>query len=147
MHQKKLHNRPNTWLRLKPGTISKLVQHLIPNKIIQVISCMYKYGSREEVQINMLFCNNDSHWLDKCYKLKQMKPDERLKMMKENQACLSCLKKAAKVHYMQTCTRRKSCPTWGCKLHHPSLIAAWRLNIYIGKQLHVLKDHCCPYLQ
>ena len=71
-------------------------------------------------------CKSNSHWVDNCFKIKEMTPNQRLETMKENKACFSCLKKSAKGHNMSTCSRRKPCTISvngeKCKyFHHPLL--------------------------
>jgi hypothetical protein len=53
-------------------------------------------------------CDNSTHWVDQCEKLKSMSPEERLKTVRENHACFSCLnKKAGRDHRASNCSRRK----------------------------------------
>ncbi|XP_071946012.1 uncharacterized protein [Antedon mediterranea] len=68
-------------------------------------------------------CSSDSHWTDKCNKLKEKTPQERLNEMKAGKACFGCLKKG---HGMSVCNRRRQCSQVvkgaQCKyFHHPLL--------------------------
>ena len=54
-------------------------------------------------------CKADDHWIDQCKKLINKTAPERLKFIKENHACFSCLKKASRNHHMSTCRRRRQC--------------------------------------
>ncbi|XP_030845028.1 uncharacterized protein LOC115918187 [Strongylocentrotus purpuratus] len=67
-------------------------------------------------------CQTDTHWVDQCQKLITMTQPERLKLMKENKACFSCLKKAGKDHRMSNCRRKRQCSEGQCRyFHHPLL--------------------------
>ena len=71
-------------------------------------------------------CQSSNHWVDNCFKIKDMAPSKRLEVMKENKACFSCLKKSAKGHNMSTCSRRKPCTISvngeKCKYYHHPLL-------------------------
>ena len=54
-------------------------------------------------------CDNSTRWVDQCEKFKSMSPEERLKTVRENHACFSCLKKAGRDHRASNCSRRKQC--------------------------------------
>lgn len=71
-------------------------------------------------------CPSSDHWVDQCYKFTVLSPDDRLKLVKENHACFSCLKRAGRDHRASSCTRRRPCPEMvnneQCnKNHHPLL--------------------------
>ncbi|XP_028397206.1 uncharacterized protein LOC114521015 [Dendronephthya gigantea] len=55
-----------------------------------------------------------------------MKPEERLKAVKENHACFSCLKRAGRDHKASNCSRRKQCEQKvndvQCKYYHHVLL-------------------------
>ena len=62
-----------------------------------------------------------------------MSPDERMKAVKDNHACFSCLKKAGRAHNSSNCSRRKLCTEkqddTQCKYyHHPLLHSAAYTN-------------------
>ena len=67
-------------------------------------------------------CDNSTHWVDQCEKFNSMSPDERLKAVRENHACFSCLKKAGRDHRASNCSRRKQCTQringLQCKYYH-----------------------------
>ena len=42
--------------------------------------------------------DTSTHWVDQCERFKSMSPEERLKTVRENHACFSCLKKAGREH-------------------------------------------------
>ena len=71
-------------------------------------------------------CDTSTHWVDQCERFKSMSPEERLKTVRENHACFSCLKKAGRDHRASNCSRRKQCTqrTNGdqCKYHHHVLL-------------------------
>ncbi len=71
-------------------------------------------------------CDNSTHWVDQCEKFNSMSPDERLKAVRENHACFSCLKKAGRDHRASNCSRRKQCTQkingLQCKYHHHVLL-------------------------
>ena len=71
-------------------------------------------------------CKTSTHWVDQCAKLQAMTPDNRMKLIKENRACFSCLKKTSKNHRAANCSRRRQCTAkvndQQCKsYHHPML--------------------------
>ena len=62
-----------------------------------------------------------------------MSPDERMKAVKDNHACFSCLKKAGRAYNSSNCSRRKQCTEkqddTQCKYyHHPLLHSAVYTN-------------------
>jgi hypothetical protein len=67
-------------------------------------------------------CDNSTHWVDQCEKFKSMSLEERLKTVRENHACFSCLKKAGRDHRASNCSRRKQCTQKisgiQCKYYH-----------------------------
>ncbi|CAB4004705.1 PREDICTED: uncharacterized protein LOC107337338, partial [Paramuricea clavata] len=71
-------------------------------------------------------CDNLTHWVDQCEKFKSMSPEERLKTVRENHACFSCLKKAGRDHRASNCSRRKQCTQKisgvQCKYYHHILL-------------------------
>ena len=71
-------------------------------------------------------CHVSSHWTDQCEKFKAMSPESRFKMVKENHACFSCLKRAGKNHNVYTCSRRQQCTEKmngiQCKHYHYQLL-------------------------
>ena len=71
-------------------------------------------------------CQNSSHWPDQCLKFAALSVDERLKTVKENHACFSCLKKAGREHRMDNCTHRRRCTKQEngtqCEQFHHSLL-------------------------
>ena len=71
-------------------------------------------------------CENSSHWVDQCSRFTSMRPNDRLKAVKENHACFCCLKRAGRDHRASTCSRRRQCSERmngnQCKyFHHPLL--------------------------
>ena len=71
-------------------------------------------------------CHNSSHWTDQCQKFPALSPEMRIKAVKENHACFSCLKRAGRDHRSVNCSRRRQCPekTNGSQCpyyHHPLL--------------------------
>ena len=77
-------------------------------------------------------CKSSTHWIDQCHKFKVMGPDERMKAVKDNHACFSCLKKAGRTHNSSNCSRSKQCTEKQdvqCKYyHHPLLQSAAYTN-------------------
>ena len=71
-------------------------------------------------------CYTSTHWVGQCERFKSMSPEERLKTVRDNHACFSCLKKAGRDHRASNCSRRKQCTqrTNGdqCKYHHRVLL-------------------------
>ena len=48
------------------------------------------------------------HYVDECQRFRDMNPNERWKVVKDQRACFSCLKKG-KGHTVANCSRRKPC--------------------------------------
>ena len=71
-------------------------------------------------------CKSSTHWIDQCRKLISMTQPERFKLIKDNHACFSCLKKAGRDHNSKTCKRRKRCSESDngeqCKYYHHPLL-------------------------
>ncbi|CAB4032698.1 PREDICTED: uncharacterized protein LOC107337338, partial [Paramuricea clavata] len=71
-------------------------------------------------------CDNSTRWVDQCEKFKSMSPEDRLKTVRENHACFSCLKKAGRDHRASNCSRRKQCTRKisgvQCKYYHHILL-------------------------
>lgn len=73
-----------------------------------------------------LLCIASTHWTDQCHKFLTMSGTERWKLIKENHACFSCLKRAGRSHNVSTCSRKRQCHETvngqQCKFcHHPLL--------------------------
>ena len=86
-------------------------------------------------------CKSFDHWVDQCHKFTTMAPNERLKIIIDNHACYSCLKKAGREHRASNCSRRCPCTEMinnvPCnKNHHPLLHPGTNL---IGMLSSVLK--------
>ena len=56
------------------------------------------------------FCKNSAHFPDQCEKIASLNHENRLKIVRENHACFSCLKRAGRDHRMSNCNRRRQCP-------------------------------------
>ena len=74
-------------------------------------------------------CKVSTHWTDQCQKFTSMSPSDRLKAVKENHGCFSCLKRAGRDHKVSNCSRRRQCSESvngsQCKyFHHPLLHGA-----------------------
>ena len=59
-------------------------------------------------------CKSQNHWLDQCRKFASMNQEDRLKAVKENHACFSCLKQAGRDHQASNCSQ--------CKFYHHPLL-------------------------
>ena len=55
-------------------------------------------------------CHNSKHWTDQCQKFASLSPEMRVKAVRENHACFSCLKLAGREHRSLNCSRRRQCP-------------------------------------
>ena len=83
-------------------------------------------GHEEHERHKCWLCKTSTHWVDQCSKLEGMSPENRMKLIRENRACFSCLKKTSKNHKAATCSRRRQCTGkvngQQCKsYHHPLL--------------------------
>ena len=66
-------------------------------------------------------------WTDQCQKFTSVSPSDRLKAVKENHGCFSCLKRAGRDHNVFNCSRRRSESFNGSQykyFHHPFLHGA-----------------------
>ena len=43
-------------------------------------------------------CKSSDNWVDQCHKFTSMTPNERVKIVRDNHTCYSCLKKAGREH-------------------------------------------------
>ena len=70
-------------------------------------------------------CKNSSHWTDQCQKFASLSLENRIKVVKENHACFSRLKRAEREHRSANCSRRRQCPEKSngspCPYHHHPL--------------------------
>lgn len=78
-------------------------------------------------------CKVSTHWTDQCSKFISMNPGDRLKAVKENHWCFSCLKRAGGDHNVSNCSRRRQCNEMvsgiQCKdFHHPLIHTAGTTN-------------------
>ena len=83
-------------------------------------------GHEEHERHKCWLCKTSTHWVDQCSKLEGMSPENRMKLIRENRACFSCLKKTSKNNRAATCSRRRQCTGkvngQQCKsYHHPLL--------------------------
>ena len=72
------------------------------------------------------YCKTSEHWTDQCQKFLALGSSDRFRVVRENHACYSCLKRAGRNHNMATCSRRRQCSEVvngvQCKhYHHPLL--------------------------
>ena len=82
-------------------------------------------------------CKSSTHWPDQCHKFAALNADDRLKAVKDNHACFSCLKRAGRDHRISNCSRRKQCTekengvqcSW---YHHPLLHKSTDLRVSIS---------------
>ena len=76
--------------------------------------------------IKCWMCKSMNHWPDQCQKLSALNEDERLKAVKDNHACFSCLKRAGRDHSVSNCSRRKQYTehdnSTRCKYYHHPLL-------------------------
>ena len=79
-------------------------------------------------------CKSSSHWTDQCQKFASLNLEDRIKAVKENHACFSCLKRAGRDHRSSNCSRRRQCPEKSNGIqcpyyHHPLLHRAIQSTI------------------
>ena len=88
------------------------------------------FGGKEEgkpyVNHKCWYCKTSEHWTDQCQKFLALGANDRLKVVKENHGCYSCLKRAGRSHNISTCSRKRQCNEMvngvQCKhFHHPLL--------------------------
>jgi hypothetical protein len=66
------------------------------------------------------------HYIDECQRFRDVTPNERWKIVKEQRACFSCLKRG-KGHTVANCSRKKECGEklqsgGACNKHHHKLL-------------------------
>ena len=84
------------------------------------------FGHEERERHKCRLCKTLTHWVDQCAKLQAMTPENQMKLVRENRACFSCLKKTSKNRKAANCSRRRQCTAkvngQPCKsYHHPML--------------------------
>ena len=72
------------------------------------------------------YCKTSEHWTDHSQKFLVLGSSNRFKVVRENNACYSCLKRAGRNHNMATCSRRRQCSEVvngaQCKHYHNPLL-------------------------
>ena len=76
---------------------------------VSVSAVSEKENPKQPMNFKCWICKTSDHWVDKCKELTSKTQEERYKLMKDNNACYSCLKRAGRGHNMRTCKRRKRC--------------------------------------
>lgn len=66
-----------------------------------------KFDDQKSKPLTCYVCKGE-HYVDRCSRFLAMVPGERWKVVKEQRACFSCLKRG-KSHTSYTCSRRKAC--------------------------------------
>ena len=83
-------------------------------------------AEKDKLKIKCWICPSSDHWVDQCHKLTSLNPSDRLKTLKENHACFSCLKRAGRDHRASNCSRNRPCTelvnSEPCGKHHHSLL-------------------------
>lgn len=83
------------------------------------------------------FCKSSTHFPDQCEKIASLNHENRLKLVKENHACFSCLKRAGRDHKMSNCNRRRQCSEIEngkqcTSFHHPLLHKSTKVNVGVA---------------
>ena len=106
------------------------------------------FGSREskggEVKSKCYVCQ-ENHYVDECKNFIDMTPNERWKVVREQRACFSCLKRS-KGHTAVNCTRRKECGQANgngdnCKKCHHKLLHCNNIEERTGNRVHSTRDN------
>ena len=88
---------------------------------------------QEGTKIKCWICPSSDHWVDQCHTFTAMSPNDRLKKVKENHACFSCLKRAGRGHRAANCSRRRLCTelvnSSPCNKHHHPLLHEANSNL------------------
>ena len=101
---------------------------------------------------NCWICKNSSHWTDQCQKFVSLSPENRIKAVKENHACFSCLKRAGRDHKSYNCFRRRQCPEKSngnqCPYyHHPLLHGAIQSTVATVSSVNYNQKALLPIMQ
>ena len=70
---------------------------------------VHQVVKQEGSKFKWWICPSSDHWVDQCHTFTAMSPNDRLKKVKENHACFSCLKRAGRGHRAANCSRRHLC--------------------------------------
>lgn len=92
--------------------------------------------SRVRASTQGWICKSPSHWVDQCQKFLSLSLENRIKAVKENHTCFSCLKRAGRDHQSANCSRRRQSPekSNGSRClyyHHPLLHGAIQSTVAI----------------
>ena len=87
---------------------------------------VHQVVKQEGSKFKSWICLSSDHWVDQCHTFTAISPIDRLKKVKENHACFSCLKRAGRAHRAANCSGRQLCTelvnSVPChKNHHPLL--------------------------
>ena len=110
------------------GNSSRLVHHLTKTNDGQ---------NDNLIRHKCWFCKNSTHFPDQCEKIASLNHENRLKIVKENHACFSCLKRAGRDHKMSNCSRRRQCPEIEngkqcTSFHHQLLHKSTKVNVGVA---------------
>ena len=110
------------------GNSSRLVHHLTKTNDGQ---------NDNLIRHKCWFCKNSTHFPDQCEKIASLNHENRLKIVKENHACFSCLKRAGRDHKMSNCSRRRQCPEIEngkqcTSFHHQLLHKSTKVNVRVA---------------
>ena len=104
-----------------------------------------KDGKSGEVRSKKCYVCKEDHYVDECQRFIQMSPGERWKIVKDQTACFSCLKRS-KDHNLANCTRKKECGQHEangglCKKFHHELLHSNNINERSPDQIHFAEDN------
>ena len=110
------------------GNSSRLVHHLAKTNDKQ---------NDNLIRHKCWFCKNSTHFLDQCEKIASLNHENRLKIVRENHACFSCLKRAGRGHKMSNCSRRRKYPEIEngkqcTSFHHQLLHKSTKVNVGVA---------------
>ena len=101
-------------------------------------------GGGNQMRHKCWYCKTSEHWTDQCQNFLVLGAGDRSKVVKENHACYSCLKKAGRNNNMSTCSRRRQCSEIvngvQCKDYHHPLLSHPNL---LSHRLQQVEKLCC----
>lgn len=104
-------SKPHPHSRMKGTSFATTV-----NPVGRTAQPMNQAKNTKHVKKTCLFCDGE-HPIDTCAQLEKMEHKEKIRFLKENGACFSCL---CKGHVSRNCQKRISCRK--CGLKHPTVL-------------------------
>ena len=134
--------------RLRSGATIRKISSTVRSSVHTVTSVGQRVShniSEDHRAKNQCYVCKGVHYVDECSRFLAMTPNERWKVVKEQRACFSCLKKS-KGHTVTNCSRKKECTErkhdgTTCKRPHHKLLHLDQPNSLNPAQISFLQDN------